>query len=724
VIAAALCLCVAACLSLSGCGSGPGDHRSRDSSGPVVLVAGGTMGVSVPIPAESTGDSVTRSGEADTHLHLVLRGRGITLTAFLAPGSGASAEDRLRYLVDSMSTSTSMTTTSSSSDSASVSLRTEPPLGDLPGFTAVLARRDGRSVVERVWALGSGELLVLEASCEGETPGILLEIVGMTLREAAAVTLGGDERGVRLSDRSRTDIVAEVNADVTPPPELTHRLRVSVDPSDRITSVTDTLTVDFGTTPSDSSITFVLPAGCSSWDIQAVRGSLTVLGDSVACAADSGRVFAGVYSGTWDGFYSDSPDSIAGGGLQIRPTCSFQCGMWFHPGCDIPADYALAIEVPAGGASVYVPLPEVSRVRTDSLLLVTYASEGAGLRGPLAWATGGFSSHRIAGGRSEFLSYEADTLSAPAMEAADLLATSIWSSLGFEGARLDFVVVRSLDVPVLLVGPGCVFASPEILLSLSDPGSWADSLAAGVPVRATAVADGAARALLTESTWLTGSLRTVLSAWAVYRYAADASWDGGDPLLLEAFLKYYLFQTRTAGGTEYALADPLLDASPLAAPVLTGKGPLVVEFLDREVPGFGPALRRALGSLRHSGDSYGRILSQMGLAADDPLALLYERWLYSPGVPVLRVTWDVSGETLRLHAEQLQPGAGFPLGSTLDEVTVLTPSGPIEVSTTAGPPPWTCTATLPGLPSGATGIDIDPERILPADVVYRRSDVP
>jgi hypothetical protein len=690
-----------------GCGQGE-DDNGIGAADSVLLHAGKTSAVSVIIPEEAVRDSIIGSGGENTRLLLSVRGREVSLSAMLVPGSGATAEDRMQFLA------------SASEDS--VYTRIEPPLGDLAGFTAVLYSRGETSVVERVWSMGSGELLVLEARSEGETPGILLEVIGTTLRCAEVVSLAEDERGVRLSDRSRSEIVSDVNADVTPPPELTHRLRVRVDPAGRVTAVTDTMLVNFGTTPFDSSLTVVLPAGCVGMEFSAIRGRVAVMGDSAVCTADSARHFQGVFAGTWDGFYSDSPDSIAGCGLQIRPTCSFQCGMWFYPGASIPANYTLELEVPGTGYSVYAPLPEISRVNTDSTLTVTFGSVGAGLRGPIAWATGGFSTQWIAGGRSAFISYESDSLAAPAMENADLLASSIWSSLGFEGARLDFVVVRSLDMPVFLLGPGCVFVSTDVLLSLQGHADWSDFFAAGIPVRETSIAAGAARALLAESTWLAGGLRASLSAWAVYRFVSDGGDGHGDPAMMEAFLKYYLFETRMSGGTEYALADPLLTGSPLAGPVLMGKGPMVIEFLNREIPAFGNALRRALGNLRHSGDSFGRLFSQMGLYDGGSYSELYNRWMYGPGVPVIRVTWSDSVSVLSLHVDQLQPGQEFPLGSTLDTVTVFTASGPMQVGMTELPASGSFTGEHPASSGGVTGIDIDPGRVLPADVVYIHSE--
>lgn len=694
---------------LLACGPGAPPDSSGQDALVVALSAGKEVFVRIDPHEELQGDSLEVSTSGDPTVFSFDSGdHRVTVSAHLVPGCGATPEDRKRYLEET--------------GISGLSLQDVPALSDDPGFTAVLYTGSGMSVVERTWNMGSGELAILEARAPVGSPSMLLAPASVVLRTATLERSPGSVSDVYLSDRTRMEIIEQANADVTVPPDVGHLIRLQVDPAGRMIQVTDTVTVDFRTTQSDSVLSFLLPSNDSGADLTALSGTVSISGDSAFCTADSMRMFRGVFNGSWSSYASVSEDSLVWGGMQIRPSSTFQCGMWFYPGCGVPADYRLTIVFPDQGYDVYAPLTETSRRISDSILEVIHSSPEGGVMGPLAWAVGSFDRSLIAGGRSGFLSHPADSLSEEAALHAGALANVIWNGLGFTGARLDFIVVRSLEFPVFIVGPGCVFASSDVLISLGGSPDWADSLAVGVAVPETAIAAGVASALLSGSTWLSPEFSQVLSAWMVYRFAA-----GGDETrgahMLEAFNRYYLYSVGATGGVEYSIADPQLAGTPLEAPVLLGKAPVVIEFLTREIPAFGNALRRALGNLRHAGDTYGRLFSSMGLPESGAYSEMFNRWIYAPGLPRLRVTWQDSTGLLDLHIQQLQPGQAFPLGSITEEVMVFSEMGEALVqllpSTTTG----LYIGELPAWMEDVTDLDLDPSRTLPADIVYVHGDL-
>jgi len=691
-------------LLILACGSeAPSDQTSYGSIS-VSLAAGKDVFVEISPPEDLERDSLIMSpaGLPET-LFYNSGDLRISVEAHLVPGCGSTPEDRKDYLQEM--------------GAYSLSLQDVPALSSTPGFTAVLYTSGGMSVVERTWSLGSGELAILEARAQVGSPNMLLSPASVVLRTAMLIRSQESTGGVYLSDRTRGLIIEEVNADVTVPPDISHHILLEVDPAARMISVTDTVSIDFRPTQADSVLTLFLPSNDTGTDMTAFTGAVSIAGDSAVCSADSSRVFRGVFHGTWSSFASASTDSLTGAGMQIRPTCTFQCGMWFYPGCTAPADYRLTISVPDMGLDVYAPLQEVSRAISDSLLQVTFTSPEGGLMGPLAWAAGGFDRSAISGGRSGFLTFSSDSIAEEVIPYVGELADVIWNGLGFTGARLDFILVRSLDVPVFLSGPGCIFASSEVLASLAGSSSWADSLVAGIPVPETAIAAGVASSFLSGSTWLSPELRQVLSAWIVYRYASGTDSEKG-PLMLDAFLRYYLYSAEMTGGIEYALADPELSGTSLEAPVLLGKGPIVIEFLTREIPAFGNALRRALGNLRHAGDTYGRLLSSMGLPEPGEHSELFSRWLYGPGLPRLRVSWRDSLGVLDIRLQQLQPGQDFPLGSVTEQVRVFSDEGDAFVELTPGTAVGRYFGELPQWMEGVTAVDINSTGTLAADIIY------
>jgi hypothetical protein len=229
-----------------------------------------------------------------------------------------------------------------------------------------------------------------------------------------------------------------------------------------------------------------------------------------------------------------------------------------------------------------------------------------------------------------------------------------------------------------------------------------------------------ARAYLAGSTYLSDNLRDVLAAWSVCRFIISES-DGESCELRDAFRKYYLYETETLGGTEYAIADHLLGYSELYDPVILGKSPLVIEFLANEIPAFQRAIPRALGNLRHAGDSFSRLFSAMGIWENSEYGEMFYRWLYGPGIPQLEVSWSDTSGVLYVWVEQYQPGQVFPLGSVLDTVRLYTAIGWHDIDLSQGPTAGFFTADISGIIERPVRISIDPESILPADIIYRHS---
>ncbi len=685
---------------------GTGQDSEVDSTGDLVsLYTSKGVSFTLNLNSDVFEDSLFYSGGLVTGITIKTDETETVLTSMLVPGCGSTTEDRVNYLE-----------AGGHSEPTTVEI---PPLGETAGFFAVLYVSEDSSVVERVWNRGAGELAVLQAKTKGSSPNLLISSVSGIFRTAELDNpVNNMLRSVYLSDRNRIIIVEEVNSDVTVPPDVYHRIVLSVNPAQREITVVDTLRIDFNPTQSDSQLTLFLPNSGTDSNFEALSGCFKYSGDSVCCVADSSRIFTGLFKGNWNGFISGSTDRITISGLQINPSTSFQCGMWFYPGNDIPASYSLDISVPDMGYRIYAPLQELSRVVSDSLLIVSFSSPEGGVRGPLAWATGGFSEMDIAGRRSKYLCHDSDSTALEMSYIADDLASVFWSNMGFSDARLDFVIVRSLDVPVFLTGPGCVFLSSDILASIQGYESWSDSLVSGIPVPAAVIVFETAKAFLAGSTYLTECLRDAFAAWSVYRFVtAEGNADSAE--LLEAYRKYYLYASEITGGTEYAIADPGLLDSPLYDPVILGKAPIVIEFLTREIPAFKRGIPRALENLRHSGDSFGRLFSAMGIRESGEFGELFFQWLYSPGIPQIEVEWADSSGYLHIWIEQYQPGQNFPLGSITDDVLIISEENSEVIELTRGSTEGFFFGRIPDMIQDIRAINIDPDRILPADVIYR-----
>jgi hypothetical protein len=702
-ITSAAALLMLTCLS---CRSGGSSSEGRR----VELDAGKRTSVFVEVPDGAVGDSIGTVA-ADSSVQIILPGGRVGLSASLVRCSGGDSSGRMADLAS--------TEGIVAAETDHVEVRGDPD----GGFDAVMYAEGDSCFVERIWTRGGGEVLVLRVSAQGDTPRTLLGMAQPVLSGATESDWPG-LRSASLSTRNSAQIRAELEQeDVTPPPQVSHSLYLGIEPGAMTLSVADSFMVDFSPTPGLGRVSFFLPHvdAQATEVIVAIEGSCSREADSLVCVPDSAtRIFRGAYTTLLDGFYMEEEGFVHG---QVRLSSSFCSGEWIYPGNLLPSTYEVTASVPSG-TSFYCPLLPSGSSVSEGRSLVSFVSPEGGIISPLPWAAGEFEEAFVASGRSRvFYGSEVDEQSARlSLISADMLATALWNGLGFEGARLDFVLLEGLGTPVLSSGPGCLMISPDILATLQGHQSWVDSLSSGlVPVAPRIVARGA-RAMLLLSTYLPDATADALSAYSVFLF--ERSWGSAAAAdsLLEAFRLYYLNSSETAGGVEYSLADPMLPGSPLAEPVLMGKAPLVFAMLSEALPGFEYGLARGLGNLRHSGYCYGRIAAASGLG-DGASADFYWDWLYMPGVPQICVTWADSAETIYIRIEQLQPGPDFPLPQP--QARVIYSRGLPAVDYLEGPDAEGRYA-IAAYPWGGRVVSIElwPGMVLPADIVYERQGSP
>jgi hypothetical protein len=691
-------------LSLS-CGQGRSDSgRQR-----IELDAGKRVTIAIQAPAGALEDTVGADPEGS--VTLLLPAARVRLTAFTDCCAGGTAAGRVADLASLDGVTGAEIDSLDSRDDHSGS------------FQVILYFRGDSCYAEMIRPRGCGEVAVLQARAEVDTPRVLLGAV-QPLFEGAEISQWPGLRSVTLSDRAFADIAAEqAHQDVSAPPLIHHSLYLGIDPGAMSLSVLDSFSVDFAADPGLESVSFALPSidPEATEEILALEGDFSRESNSIACSPDTaGGLFLGVYTSSFDGFYIEDRGFVRG---QVRLSSSFCCGDWIYPGSDLPASYYVHATIPAG-SSFYCPLVPLGSSQSGGRTLVSYASPEGGMISPLPWAAGNFQEASVASGRSRVLypGDQAGQVSEDALIWADRLGSVLWDRLGFEGARLDFVLLEGLGAPVLSYGPGCLMISPEILASLSGHDQWADSLSAGLVTRSPRVVAMAARGMLLFSTYLPETTADALSAYSVYVFEKARGTEGSADSLLEACRLYYLSYCETEGGVEYSIADPMLPETPLAEPVLMGKAPIVFAMFSEEIPGFDYGLSRGLGSMRHSGNCYSRIASFAGLD-DGYESDLYRDWLHTPGVPQIAAVWADSGGTLYVRIEQLQPGPALPLPPP--SIGISYSRGVPAVDFLEGPD-QDGFYTTPAYSWGGRILSIQlwPGMVLPADIIYERRASP
>jgi hypothetical protein len=635
------------------------------------------------------------------------------IRAVVIPEAGTDASTRVAYLREA------------GLDSVEVIGRGEVPL--------VTYYTGDSASLERVWACGSNQLLALRATMAGDSRGILLRYLGEAFSNAEREPWEG-LRSVYLADRTREQIFEEEGEeDVTPPPRVHHSLSLRVRPTTHRLDLLDTLTVDFSRTPADSQLVMNPPewSGGSVSALTPLRGEVRQSGGRMVCLADSQRVFRGVYSGSLEGFFVREEGSEYALEGRIKLNLSFCCGAWLHPWSEHPSDYTLRISAPPG-YSIYAPLAVVDSSLTDTLKTVELTTPEGGIRGPVAWAVGYLTRRELRSGSSVILPetdsaavQDADSMAAmrtvAAVDWAGNLSRFCWRYFGFEGARLDYVLISGDGNRVLRPGPGCLFVSPELLVSLGDYPAWPDSLRRGIRPQGADVVGAASAAILSRSTHLDPALEEALCGWSVLRYYGDnlPPGAGSGAAMREAFLRYYLYRTESLGGTEYSIADPRLPQSDLEEPVLIGKAPLVMDMLARSLQRFELGLRRSLASLRHSGNSFLRLHSATRIPEGSEDDELFWKWLTYPGIPQVMVTWRDSAGVLYMDASQWQPGLDFPL--RMDSVRVGFTDGSaatLGLSRRQGGQMYV--AVLPDTSHRVLTVHLNSRCRIPADFLYRR----
>lgn len=578
------------------------------------------------------------------------------------------------------------------------------------------------SIVERMWSRSCGEWTVLQARIFGASPEILFEYVESSFLSSTLFPWRG-ERNIRLSDRNPRSLYEDRSIrDVSLPPKLNHTLSLFIDPRIDSVSIRDTISVNFREAPEILEYSLYIPPEGVFVDIE---GEHKQNADSVYCTPDSvSGFYTGVYTVELSPFYISSgmQDTVVVKG-QARPSSAFCAEELYYPGNSSPSHYNVSIMIP-DGYSAYSPLDPVGEPVSDgSFLTNRYVSPEGGFMGPMPWVVGRMEDTILAEGHSKFI-YPSLGLNAEdlriALENAGILSELIWDLFGFEGARLDFIIIQPIVGQAILRGSGCLLVSIDQLMLLSNAGSWVDSLCSGVVPKSSQVITKAASAILSRSTYLAWEFRAILSAYTTYLFAVEATENPEETKinLNRALMKFYLYETEHLGGNEYAIADPQLIVSPLAEAVLMAKGPLVIDYLYREMTNFRYGLIRGLQNLRHSGFTYTRLESSMRIAQRSSDKELFEAWFFQPGIPQLRVAWYDSGGGVWIDVKQMQPGPVFPL--RFDDCLIVNRDG-ISVNIDFPGSFTEGRVFLPlGISEGVDFIDIDSENRIPADIVYER----
>lgn len=690
--AAGLLLCMAAGLSCISGPSGGSDGAERTR-----IPAGKATWVEVPLPTPVTSDSLAPG------MVVSLPTGPVRLRAFFTQGEGVTPSSRVAFLAASGHPDAAAVTGSSRSSQ---------------GLSFVAFTSGDTCRVQRIWPRGAGEALVLSVEGMTGTPRALLTGTERFLERATPVEWPG-LRTTLLSDRSLIEIREDLyQHDSNRLPTVLHRMDIELVPTEHAFEIRDTLLVDFSDTEIEG-MRFAMPRidGGAPDDMVAISGSCRRESDSVSLAPDpSTGAFEGIYHSRFDNFYREDRGFVQG---RVRLSSSFSCGIWFYPGCDIPADYELTARVPLGG-SFFCPLIPADDHSEGTEGVSRFVSPPGGIPGPLSWAAGNLEAVSVASGRSRLIHPPLDPDSLDnAASRASALADALWNRFGFEGARLDIVLVESIDRPVLAAGPGFLLVSPSRLALLDGCTQWDDSLMSGLRPSGPAVVARASRAFLGMSSHLPDYLSSALSAWAVYLFVEDRcdADDAGN--LLECFRRYYLAETAGNTDEEYAIGDSRLAGSSLEEPVLLGKAPIVFTMLSRVVPGFDEGLRSALGRLRHSGVALLSISSGLRTPSDPSLDSLYWAWMTMPGVPQILVTWSEASGRVDFTVEQLQPGPDFPV--PLGAIEFIYDDGGTVAGRIYGPTPEGGFWALHNPARGRLmAIDVSPSRIIPADFVYSR----
>jgi hypothetical protein len=596
--------------------------------------------------------------------------------------------------------------------------------GASPGEFSLALRRDVRLPVSpeviqsgdsltlsRHFPLGGGSVLILTGT--SPDPGRLSAVKSML--EGSILERWPGLRSVTLSDTSPASIDSARNRIPRDAPLIIHHnvdIRFAPTHSESSLTVVDTLSFSGRYSPFLSvnrDMAGTLEAVVGSIEYEAHRGW--------RCVADSSLFppeFVGVYREVIPRNWYTT-DASTGEILGRSRLNSSLLGGRYLPVGDYPNRFDIQVTAPRG-MQVFVPLSP-SYSLNDTLQAFT---TGTGLvRGTVPVFIGDYEELLLSDGRSRLL-IQAD-IDDESMEQglhwADNLGGFLQQHLGFPGSTFSILVLEDDGNGFSVPYHGCLVVSPGALESVSGVFSWADSLSVGRPGRGIGVVASAAASFTLQSIYIDPVLADMIQAWIPCRFMAVYGTQDGLIGMRRAYRKYYLHQTEATGGLEHALSDPDLRGSPLYDPVVRGKGPVVLEYLERE--GCLRSLPNLLDNLRHSGSYWPKLHTNLGFFEGQSRYRLIRDFLYTPGIPQVEVEWWIEGGVLQAFTRQMQPSDSFSI-QFRSAVLLFENNDPITIMLSQD-----SSGRLSGIiPSRASdpvvGIDVNPEEVIPADIVYRR----
>lgn len=561
-------------------------------------------------------------------------------------------------------------------------------------------------VFRRSWSIGGGRQMVFTVTVPGFSDQSRSIRIQRIMNEASLTPPQGLRR-VYLSDRTFSEIDEDRGSvPVEPPPEVNHYLTISYNAgsNDSCLVIRDSVVVDFTMSNADS-ILLEIEQGFS-------RDETVFRPDS---SGFSTRTFTMVLE--MNRLYTDLDGIVLG---HARLTSAYLTGYGFYPLSDSPQNYTARFLVP-DSILVWTPL---EHHEGD-----TWVSGSGGINGGLPVALGTYSTGETGPGHSFWTlsAGQSDTLDAFLIE---LLSEVLHETLEFPSADFAFTEVLNPDGDMVIPVFGGVFFSRGSMEPLAEADQWDDMISRGRIPPGCGIVFSAARGMLMQSLKLDPVLCEMLVSWMPLKYYAWATGDtDGLAVLRECYMRYYLFHTESAAmGTEsetveYSIADPLLAGSRLRPIVTGGKGVIILEYLDHL--GLLDNLSGLLLRTSHSwSGNYWSTVSSYLLYNDkveDEYSEVLRKLFYLAGIPQLRVTWRQDEETVLFQTGEIQPGVPFDL--PLDSIpclivlqdtslvrTVFTDNGQLQCLIDAPP----------GRDPLVTSLDLDPESVLPVDIIYER----
>lgn len=583
---------------------------------------------------------------------------------------------------------------------------------DIPAPIEFPAVHSGDSLVwSRHFPLGGGSVLVLTGTADDMSR--IPELISVL--EQSTLERWGGLRPVYLSDIREDSI--DILRNSTPgeaPLFLNHIVSIVFQP---MVSDSSLVVVDSLSFTGRNALTLTVNPGVDGY-LKGITGTVVQSDpDRWQCYPDTsgaGR-FAAVFTATYPrNWYITDPES---GELLGRSRMnSALLGGRYIPLSEHPNRFGMVVTVPEG-MRVFAPMTTVS---TEHFGTEAHFSTGSGLvRGPVPVFMGGFESSTLSDGRTRLLVQTGLDSAVTFTDSlwADNLGTLLQSMLGFPGSTFSIIVAEGANESYMVPYHGCLVVSPGVLGTMSGVFSWGDSLAGGSPAVGVGVVAAGAQCFTLQSIFLDPILSEALQTWMPLRFLDHMSTDEDLFRMRRAYRNYYLYQTCVTGGIEPALADPGLAVNTLRNPVVRGKGPCILEYLYSQ--GCLDYLPNLLDNFRHSGNYWNKTWANLGLYEGGRQYRLLRQFLYQPGIPQVLVEWWTADGLIRLTATQMQPSGEFGvtyrtcklfLEGGLERQVILNPEdGGVQY------------AVLPPEASeGVLAIDLNPEELLPADIVYRR----